>query len=213
MGLEIERKFLVQGDGWKSLGTPVLFHQGYLNRNPERSVRVRIEGDMAKLNIKAKRGTLRRIEYEYAIPVNDATFLLEHVCEQPTLSKHRTKITIGDCCWEGDEFHGTNKGLVIAEIELENEEQSFEKHLAFMKYMQNLASIAINAKIPIVVTNSIRTFDENEKENLEKSINLFSHIKIRLTKNQGSYFCEVISPFINNKFQFNITTNGLTDES
>ncbi len=82
-----------------------------------------------------------------------------------------------------------------------------------IEYMQNLASIAINAKIPIVVTNSIRTFDENEKENLEKSINLFSHIKIRLTKNQGSYFCEVISPFINNKFQFNITTNGLTDES
>ena len=56
MGLEIERKFLVQGDGWKSLGTPVLFHQGYLNRNPERSVRVRIEGDMAKLNIKSNTG-------------------------------------------------------------------------------------------------------------------------------------------------------------
>ena len=53
MGLEIERKFLVQGESWKSLGTPVLFHQGYLNRNPERSVRVRIEGDIAKLNIKA----------------------------------------------------------------------------------------------------------------------------------------------------------------
>ena len=127
MGLEIERKFLVQGDGWKSLGTPLLFHQGYLNRNPERSVRVRIEGDMAKLNIKAQRGTLRRIEYEYAIPVKDATFLLEHICEQPTLSKHRTKIIIGDCCWEVDEFHGTNKGLVIAEVELETEEQSFEK--------------------------------------------------------------------------------------
>ncbi len=82
---------------------------------------------MAKLNIKAQRGTLRRIEYEYAIPVKDATFFLEHVCEQPTLSKHRTKITIGDCCWEVDEFHGTNKGLVIAEVELETEGQSFEK--------------------------------------------------------------------------------------
>ena len=127
MGLEIERKFLVQGDGWKSLGTPVLFHQGHLNRNPERSVRVRIEGDMAKLNIKAQRATLRRIEYEYAIPVKDAKFLLEHVCEQPTLSKHRTKITIGDCCWEVDEFHGPNQGLWTAEVELETEEQSFEK--------------------------------------------------------------------------------------
>ena len=82
---------------------------------------------MAKLNIKAQRGTLRRIEYEYTIPVKDASFLLEHVCEQPTLSKHRTKITIGDCCWEVDEFHGPNKGLVIAEVELETEEQSFEK--------------------------------------------------------------------------------------
>ena len=82
---------------------------------------------MAKLNIKAQRGTLRRIEYEYSIPVKDAKFLLEHVCEQPTLSKHRTKITIGDCCWEVDEFHGPNKGLVIAEVELETEEQSFEK--------------------------------------------------------------------------------------
>ena len=127
MGLEIERKFLVQGDGWKSLRTPVLFHQGYLNRNPERSVRVRIEGDMAKLNIKAKRGTLRRIEYEYAIPVKDAKFLLEHVCEKPTLSKHRTKITIRDFCWEVDEFHGTNKELVIAEVELKTEELSFKK--------------------------------------------------------------------------------------
>ncbi len=62
MGLEIERKFLVQRDGWKSLGTPVLFHQGYLNRNLERSVRVRIEGDMSKLNFKAQRMTIRRIE-------------------------------------------------------------------------------------------------------------------------------------------------------
>ena len=72
-------------------------------------------------------GPIRRIEYEYAIPVKDASFLLEHVCEQPTLFKHRTKITIGGFCWEVDEFHGTNKGLVIAEIELETEEQSFEK--------------------------------------------------------------------------------------
>ena len=91
MGLEIERKFLVQGDGWKNLGTPVLFHQGYLNRNPERSVRVRIEGDMAKLNIKAKRGTLRRIEYEHAIPVKDAKSLLKHVWEQPKLTKNQRK--------------------------------------------------------------------------------------------------------------------------
>jgi len=71
MGLEIERKFLVIDDAWKRLGTPVLFHQGYLSRDPERSVRVRIEGDQANLNIKGQRGTILRIEYEYPIPLED----------------------------------------------------------------------------------------------------------------------------------------------
>ena len=126
MGLEIERKFLVIEDAWKRLGTPVLFHQGYLSRDPERSVRVRIEGDQANLNIKGQRGTILRIEYEYPIPLEDGLFLLEEVCEQPTLSKHRTKIPLGEVCWEVDEFHGDNQGLVIAEVELESEEQEIE---------------------------------------------------------------------------------------
>ena len=98
-------------------------------------------------------------------------------------------------------------------FEYSKKEQSFEKHLAFMKYMQNLASVAINTKIPIVVTNIIRSFNEHEQENLEKSIGMFTHVKIKLKKNTGGFLCQVISPFINKKFQYNVTPNGLIDES
>ena len=98
-------------------------------------------------------------------------------------------------------------------FEYSKKEQSFEKHLMFMKYMQNLASIAINAKIPIIVTNIVRSFNEQELENLEKSIGMFTHIKIRLKKNANGFQCQVVSPFINKKFQYNITSSGLTDGS
>ena len=98
-------------------------------------------------------------------------------------------------------------------FEYSKKEQAFEKHLAFMKYMQNLASIAINSKIPIVVTNIVRSFKENEQENLEKSIGMFTHIKIRLKKSTNGFLCQVVSPFINKKFQYRITSNGLTDGS
>jgi DNA repair protein RAD51 len=98
-------------------------------------------------------------------------------------------------------------------FEYSKKEQSFEKHLMFMKYMQNLASIAINAKIPIIVTNIVRSFDEQELENLEKSISMFTHIKIKLKKNTNGFLCQVISPFTNKKFQYRITSSGLTDGS
>ena len=98
-------------------------------------------------------------------------------------------------------------------FEYSKKEQSFEKHLMFMKYMQNLASIAINAKIPIIVTNIVRSFNEQELENLEKSISMFTHIKIKLKKNTNGFLCQVISPFINKKFQYRITSSGLIDGS
>ena len=98
-------------------------------------------------------------------------------------------------------------------FEYSKKEQSLEKHLAFMKYMHNLAGIAINNKIPIVITNIIRSFNEHEEENLEKSIGMFTHIKIRLKKNANGFQCQVVSPFINKKFQYNITSSGLTDGS
>jgi DNA repair protein RAD51 len=92
-------------------------------------------------------------------------------------------------------------------------EHSFEKHLSFMKYMQNLASIAINKKIPIIVTNIVRNVDEQEKENLEKSIDMYTHIKINLIKKNGEFFCKVISPFQNESFAYVKTLDGLSSPS
>ena len=98
-------------------------------------------------------------------------------------------------------------------FEYSKKEQSFEKHLYFMKYMQNLANIAINNKIPIVVTNIVRNVDEQEKENLEKSIIMYTHVKIKLTKKNGEFFCEIISPFQNQSFAYVKTLDGLSSPS
>jgi len=123
-------------------------------------------------------------------------------------SKYLSKTTINDFS-----LIVIDNATDLFSFEYSKNEQSFEKHLAFMKYMQNLASIALNTKIPIVVTNIVRSFNEHEEENLEKSIGMFTHIKIRLKKNASGFLCQVVSPFINKKFQYNITSNGLTDRS
>ena len=91
--------------------------------------------------------------------------------------------------------------------------QSLEKHIAFMKYMHNLSSVAIYGKIPIIVTNIVRTINKHEKENLEESISMYIHTKIKLSKNDNGYLCQVISPFANKKFQYTITSSGLTSGS
>ena len=127
MGVEIERKFLVQGDAWKTLGEPVFFRQGYLSSQKERTVRVRIEGDSAVITIKGKSVGAVRGEWEYPIPVQDAAELLDGLCEQPLIEKYRRKITNGAHVWEVDEFLGANAGLVVAEIELGAEDEAFEQ--------------------------------------------------------------------------------------
>ena len=98
-------------------------------------------------------------------------------------------------------------------FEYSKKEQSLEKHISFMKYMHNLSSIAINGKIPIIVTNIVRTINKHEKENLEESISMYTHTKIKLSKNDNGYLCQAISPFANKKFQYTITSSGLTSES
>jgi len=98
-------------------------------------------------------------------------------------------------------------------FEYSKKEQSLEKHISFMKYMHSLSSIAINRKIPIIVTNIVRTIDKREKENLEESISMYTHTKIKLSKGDNGYFCQVISPFDNKKFQYTITSRGITDQS
>ena len=98
-------------------------------------------------------------------------------------------------------------------FEYSKKEQSLEKHISFMKYMHNLSSIAIDTQIPIIVTNIIRTINKHEKENLEESINMYTHTKIKLSKNNNGYLCQAVSPFDNKKFQYTITSSGLVDES
>ena len=82
-----------------------------------------------------------------------------------------------------------------------------------MRYMHNLSSIAIADKIPIIVTNVVRTINEYEKENLEESISMYIHTKIKLSKNNNGYSCQAISPFDNKQFQYAITSKGIIDQS
>jgi len=127
MGYEIERKFLVVGNQWKKDTDGTLYRQGYLSTEKERTVRVRSIENSAFLTVKGINSGIRRLEFEYEIPLSDAETMLEDLCEQPIIEKYRYRIIYNGFTWEVDEFLGENAGLVIAEIELDNEEQSFER--------------------------------------------------------------------------------------
>ena len=98
-------------------------------------------------------------------------------------------------------------------FEYSKKEHALEKHIFFMKYMHNLSNIAINTKIPIIVTNTVGKINDFETENLEKSISMFTHVKIRLSKNNNERICQVISPFENKKFSYIIASSGLQNTS
>ena len=125
MGLEIERKFRVRGEGWRD-APAVLFRQGYLSRDPARTVRVRIAGDQAFLTIKGKGTGIARAEFEYPLPLADADTLLA-LCDGPLIEKTRRCITHDGLVWEVDEFLGENAGLIVAELELTSVDQPFSK--------------------------------------------------------------------------------------
>lgn len=125
MAVEIERKFLVVGDGWRA-ASGVFYSQGYLNRDKARTVRVRIAGEQAFLTIKGVSVGASRAEFEYPIPLWDARELLA-LCEQPLIEKNRRKILYEGFVWEVDEFLGENLGLVVAEIELPAEDTIFAR--------------------------------------------------------------------------------------
>jgi len=127
MGIEIERKFLLANENWRGQGQATLMRQGYLCSDPERTVRVRIEGERAVITIKSKSVGASRGEWEYEIPVLDAAELLERLCEQPLVEKTRHRIDYQGHTWEVDDFQGENAGLVVAEIELGAEDEAFEK--------------------------------------------------------------------------------------
>jgi CYTH domain-containing protein len=127
MGVEIERKFLLASDGWRGQGVPTRMRQGYLVADAVRTVRVRIEGERAVITIKGKSTGASRGEWEYEIPVPDATELLDGLCEQPQVEKIRHRIEHAGHTWEVDEFLGANAGLVVAEIELASEDEPFDR--------------------------------------------------------------------------------------
>jgi len=127
MGTEIERKFLVKNDNWRALGQGKPYRQGYLTTSPDCTVRVRIAGDQGYLTIKGATTGISRAEYEYGIPLEDAAQLLDTFCQPPLIEKTRYRIPAAKgLVWEVDEFAGENQGLIIAEIELPNAEQSVE---------------------------------------------------------------------------------------
>lgn len=128
MAIEIERKFLVDGDFKKEATTCIHIVQGYLSSDPRRTVRVRIYGDKAFLTIKGcsdKEG-LARFEWERVIDIQDAGQLLA-LCEPGVIDKTRHLVSVGEHTYEVDEFHGENEGLLVAEIELVSQDEEFER--------------------------------------------------------------------------------------
>lgn len=126
MGKEIERKFLVINDNWRAnIGRSANYAQGYLNEPISCSVRVRIEDDSARLNIKRVQIGASRDEFEYPIPLADAEKLMTMVLG-PTVIKTRHFVQVGTHEWEIDEFLGDNSGLIVAELELDSEDELFE---------------------------------------------------------------------------------------
>jgi adenylate cyclase len=125
MAKEIERKFLLKGGFWPR-ETVMRCRQGFLNSFKERTVRVRTIGDKGYLTVKGIAVGASRMEFEYEIPYQDAITLLD-ICERPLIEKNRYSVKEGDLIWEIDEFFGENQGLIIAEVELESEDQEFPK--------------------------------------------------------------------------------------
>ena len=124
MGLEIERKFLLRNDDWRTLGVPIHYAQGYLVADGERTVRIRVAATKGYLTIKGQSKGFSRKEFEYPVPVKDALEMLK-LCALPVIEKYRTKVMHEGKIWEIDEFEGDNKGLFMAEIELESEDETF----------------------------------------------------------------------------------------
>jgi len=121
----LERKFLVKDDSFKQEGHSVYIHQGFISTQKERVVRVRIAGKKAYLTVKGISKGAERAEFEYRIPMRDAKYMLGHLCSGPGIEKNRYYINKEGFIWEVDEFLGDNAGLVIAEIELDSEDQEY----------------------------------------------------------------------------------------
>jgi len=127
VGVEIERKFRVRDDAWRDAGDEgTSIRQGYLSLEPERTVRVRLAGDRGTLTVKGRTRGATRAEFEFAIPADEAQALLEGLCLRPLIEKTRYRIAHGAHVFEVDVFAGENEGLVLAEVELDDEDERVE---------------------------------------------------------------------------------------
>lgn len=128
MSFEIERKFLVKKDLWNKSLAKQSYHiiQGYIQKDRKKVIRIRIRDEEAFLTIKSKTEGIRRFEFEYQIPISDAKLMLSKFTKK-CIEKTRYMVDFAGKIWEVDEFEGNNKGLILAEIELEAEDETFEK--------------------------------------------------------------------------------------
>jgi len=122
--VEIERKFLVRGRPWLDAESHLHLRQGYLASSARATVRVRVGPEMAWLTVKGPVNGISRDEYEFTIPRHDGEAMLA-LCGDAIVEKTRHHVTVGRHCWEIDVFEGANAGLVVAEIELEHEDETF----------------------------------------------------------------------------------------
>lgn len=128
MATEIEHKFLVANDDWRALVTHTAeYKQGYLNSDETSSVRVRIAGQQAWLNIKSATIGTHRLEFEYEIPVADADEIIAALCHKPLIEKTRHFVNDRQHVWEIDVFASENQGLIVAEVELSAIGEEFNK--------------------------------------------------------------------------------------
>jgi len=127
MPIEIERKFLLANNNWReAVKYSHRIRQGYMGEMGKASVRIRVQGDKANINIKSATLAMRRMEYEYEIPLLEAEEMLDQLCNQPQVDKTRYVVEQGNHKWEIDEFYGDNEGLLVAEIELSDEAEVFD---------------------------------------------------------------------------------------
>jgi CYTH domain-containing protein len=126
MAIEIERKYLVKNDTWRAGAKGRRMVQGYLSRDPHRTVRVRISGEQAWMTVKGPTTGMSREEVEFPLDLGLAQELLGMSLDEP-IDKTRYDISFAGMLWEVDEFHGANAGLIVAEIELPHEDHAFEK--------------------------------------------------------------------------------------
>lgn len=128
MSFEIERKFLLKSDAWRTEVSSIKqIRQAYFCNTEKASLRVRIADQTAYLSSKSMTFDIRRHEFEYEIPLHDAEFMIENMCQGSAIIKNRHHVTIGQHIWEIDEFSGDNSGLIVAEVELQDEAEPFTR--------------------------------------------------------------------------------------